>query len=42
VSQLNQVLFGLSIVLFLVLEPRGLAALYLRAKGYLRSWPFSY
>jgi branched-chain amino acid transport system permease protein len=42
VSQLNQVLFGLSIVLFLVLEPRGLAALWLRAKGYLRAWPFSY
>jgi branched-chain amino acid transport system permease protein len=40
--QLNQILFGLSIVLFLVLEPRGIAALWLRAKGYLRSWPFSY
>ena len=40
--QLNQILFGLSIVLFLVLEPRGLAAIWLRAKGYLRSWPFSY
>lgn len=40
--QLNQILFGLSIVLFLILEPRGLAALYLRAKGYLAAWPFSY
>lgn len=40
--QLNQILFGLSIVLFLVLEPRGLAALWLRAKAYLRAWPFSY
>jgi len=40
--QLNQILFGLSIVLFLVLEPRGLAALWLRAKAYLAAWPFSY
>jgi branched-chain amino acid transport system permease protein len=40
--QLNQILFGLSIVLFLVLEPRGIAALWLRAKAYLRAWPFSY
>jgi len=40
--QLNQILFGLSIVLFLILEPRGIAALWLRAKGYLKSWPFSY
>ena len=40
--QLNQILFGLSIVLFLVLEPRGIAALWLRGKAYLRAWPFSY
>ncbi len=40
--QLNQILFGLSIVLFLVLEPRGLAALWLRAKAYFKAWPFSY
>jgi len=35
--QLNEVLFGLSIVLFLVLEPRGLAALWLRAKARFRA-----
>ncbi len=40
--QLNQILFGLSIVLFLVLEPRGLAALWLRTKAYFAAWPFSY
>jgi branched-chain amino acid transport system permease protein len=40
--QLNQILFGVSIVLFLVLEPRGLAALWLRARAYLAAWPFSY
>jgi len=40
--QLNQILFGLSIVLFLLLEPRGTAALWLRAKAYVQAWPFSY
>jgi len=40
--QLNQIIFGLLIVVFLVVEPRGVAALWLRLKAYLRSWPFSY
>ncbi len=40
--QLNQILFGLSIVAFLVLEPRGLAALLRRARAYLVAWPFSH
>lgn len=42
VFQLNQMIFGALIVLFLVLEPRGLAALWLRFKAYLKAWPFSY
>jgi branched-chain amino acid transport system permease protein len=42
VFQLNQVIFGALIVLFLVLEPRGLAAVWLRLKAYFRAWPFSY
>ncbi|MDQ1439144.1 MAG: branched-chain amino acid transport system permease protein [Acidimicrobiaceae bacterium] len=42
VFQLNQVIFGVLIVLFLVLEPRGLAAVWLRLKAYFRAWPFSY
>lgn len=39
--QLNQLLFGLAIVTFLVLEPRGLAALWLRARRSVHAWPFS-
>ena len=39
---LNQIIFGALIVLFLVLEPRGLAAVWQRLKTYLRAWPFSY
>lgn len=42
VFQLNQIIFGLLIVVFLVLEPRGLAALWLRIKAYVKAWPFSY
>jgi branched-chain amino acid transport system permease protein len=42
VSAFNQAVFGLLIVLFLIFEPRGLAALWLRIKAYFKSWPFSY
>src|SRR5919106_1486838 len=42
VFALNQILFGLLIIVFLVLEPRGLVALWLRAKAYFKGWPFSY
>ncbi|MGX7828152.1 branched-chain amino acid ABC transporter permease [Actinokineospora sp. 24-640] len=42
VFALNQAIFGVLIVLFLVLEPRGLAGIWLRVKTYFRTWPFSY
>ncbi|NIJ15023.1 branched-chain amino acid transport system permease protein [Saccharomonospora amisosensis] len=42
VFALNQALFGVLIVLFLVLEPRGLAGIWLRVKTYFKTWPFSY
>lgn len=42
VFSLNQAIFGLLIVLFLVFEPRGIAALWLRVKAYFKAWPFSY
>ena len=42
VFQLNQILFGLLIIFFLIVEPRGLAAVWLRVKAYFRAWPFSY
>jgi branched-chain amino acid transport system permease protein len=38
----NQALFGILIVAFLMIEPRGLAAAWLRLKAYFRTWPFSY
>lgn len=41
-QQLEGVLFGVLIVLFLVLEPRGLFGLWLRIRNYWKAWPFSY
>lgn len=42
IGEFNNILFGLFIVLFLLFEPRGLAALWLRAKTWFQTWPFSY
>ncbi|MTV26647.1 branched-chain amino acid ABC transporter permease [Nitriliruptoraceae bacterium ZYF776] len=42
VFQLEAILFGLLIVGFIVLEPRGLYGLWLRVRNYWKAWPFSY
>ncbi len=42
IATLNQLLFGVVIILFLMLEPRGLAGLWFRLKTYFKAWPFSY
>lgn len=42
VFALNQALFGLMIIGFLLFEPRGLAAIWMRIKTYFQAWPFSY
>ncbi len=42
VFALNQALFGLLIIGFLIIEPRGLAALWMRIRVYFAAWPFSY
>ena len=39
---ITQLVFGLTIVLFLVFEPRGLARIWQRVKDYFRLWPFRY
>ncbi|HUP23461.1 MAG TPA: branched-chain amino acid ABC transporter permease [Thermoanaerobaculia bacterium] len=38
----QQAVFGLVIILFLVLEPQGLAKLWRNVKDYFRLWPFAY
>ena len=42
VFQLQSILFGVLIVAFLVLEPRGLYGLWVRVRNYFKAWPFSY
>jgi branched-chain amino acid transport system permease protein len=39
---IQNAVFGLVIVLFLLLEPRGLDRVWLRVKDYVRFWPFRY
>lgn len=40
--QLQTMIYGGLIVLFLIVEPRGAFGLWLRIRNYFRSWPFSY
>ncbi|MFI6815071.1 branched-chain amino acid ABC transporter permease [Nonomuraea sp. NPDC050328] len=42
VFQVETVLYGLLIILFLVFEPRGLYGIWIRVRTYWKSWPFSY
>jgi branched-chain amino acid transport system permease protein len=42
VFQLEAVLYGALIVLFLVLQPRGLFGLWMKVRNYWKGWPFSY
>jgi len=42
VFQIEQVLYGLLIVVFLLFEPRGLFGIWVRIRTYWKSWPFSY
>jgi branched-chain amino acid transport system permease protein len=42
VEQLEVILFGVLIVAFLILEPRGLYGLWIRVRNYWKAWPFSY
>ena len=42
VSSLNVVIYGLLIALFLLVEQRGLAGIWVRIRNYFSTWPFSY
>ena len=42
VFQLNLVLYGAVIALFLIFEPLGLFGLWLRIRNYWKGWPFTY
>jgi len=42
VFQLNIVLFGVLIIVFLIAEPLGLFGMWIRIKHYWKGWPFTY
>ena len=42
ISSLNHIIYGILIAAFLLLEPRGIAGIWMRAKTYFKTWPFSY
>jgi branched-chain amino acid transport system permease protein len=42
VFQLEAILYGVLIIVFLIFEPRGLFGIWTRVRGYWKGWPFSY
>jgi branched-chain amino acid transport system permease protein len=42
VFQLQTILYGALIIVFLIFEPRGLFGIWLRVRNYWKAWPFSY
>jgi branched-chain amino acid transport system permease protein len=42
VFQLEAIIYGCLIVVFLIAEPRGLYGLFVRLRNYFQAWPFSY
>lgn len=42
VFQLEAILYGVLIIVFLIFEPRGLYGIWLRIRNYWKGWPFSY
>ncbi|MEU0881717.1 branched-chain amino acid ABC transporter permease [Lentzea sp. NPDC005914] len=42
VFQVEAVLYGVLIIVFLIVEPRGLFGIWVRVRNYWRTWPFSY
>lgn len=42
VFQLEAILYGSLIIVFLIFEPRGLYGIWMRVRNYWKGWPFSY
>lgn len=42
VFQVETILYGVLIIVFLIFEPRGLFGIWVRVRNYWKSWPFSY
>lgn len=42
IFHIEAMLYGLFIIIFVILEPRGLYGLWVRIRNYFKAWPFSY
>lgn len=42
VFEIQSIIFGLLIIVFVILEPRGLYGLWIRLRNYFKAWPFSF
>lgn len=42
VSQLNLVIYGVLLIVFLIFEPLGLYGIWIRVRNYWKGWPFTY
>jgi branched-chain amino acid transport system permease protein len=42
VFQVETILYGVLLVVFLIFEPRGLFGIWVRVRNYWKTWPFSY
>lgn len=42
IFQLQTIVFGVLIIVFITVEPRGLYGLWIRIRNYFKAWPFSY
>ena len=40
--EIKNAFFGLTIILFLVLEPKGLYGIWIKLKGFFKTWPYTY
>ena len=41
-AQIERLVFGAFIIIFLIFEPRGLWGIWFRLRNYFKAWPFSY
>ena len=42
IYQLNVVLFGVLIIVFLIVEPLGIYGIWIKVRNYWKGWPFTY
>ena len=42
VSRLDELIYGVLIVVFLLFEPLGLYGIWIKIRNYWKGWPFSY